>query len=68
MKGESPENNGFYINGINYSYSLSKSDKDQESLVIKLYDLTNKSNNYYTNKNNISKIKKYIKYCYCYSR
>ena len=44
MKGETKENNRFYINGINYSYSLSKSDKDQESLVIKLIFISKNNN------------------------
>ena len=38
LKGETEENNGLYINGINYSYSISKSEKDNEILIIKLYD------------------------------
>ena len=36
MKGETEENNGLYINGIYYSYSISKSEKDKDSLTIKL--------------------------------
>ena len=62
FKGETQNNVNLYINGINYSYSISKSDKDKDSLIIKLYDSTNKSNNYYTYEGNITKIKKDIKY------
>ena len=47
----------FIINGISYSYSISKSEKDKDSLIIKLYDSTNKSNKYYTYEGNITKIK-----------
>ena len=62
FKGETQSNVGLYINGINYSYSISKSEKDKDSLIIKLFDSTNKSNNYYTYEGNITKIKKDIKY------
>ena len=60
MKGETEENRGFYINGINYSYSISISDNNKESLIIKLYDSNNKSNIYYTYEGNISKKKKIL--------
>ena len=62
MIGETEENNGFYINGISYSYSILKSDYDKESLIIKLYDSSNKSNIYYAYKGNISRLKKDIEY------
>ena len=48
MKGQTSEEIGVYINGINYSYLVSKSEKDKEKLIIKLYDETNKVNIYYT--------------------
>ena len=38
MKGETPGNICLYINGINYSYSIYKSDYDNKTLIIKLYD------------------------------
>ena len=60
MEGETPENVGIYINGINYSYSITKSEKDKEKLIIKLYDATNKSNIYYTYSGDISKLKRDI--------
>ena len=62
MIGETEENNGFYINGISYSYSILKSNYDKESLIIKLYDSANKSNIYYAYKGNISRLKKDIEY------
>ena len=33
MKGETPENIGLYINIINYSYSIYKSDYDNKTLI-----------------------------------
>ena len=62
FKGETPENIGLYINGINYSYSIYKSDYDNKTLIIKLYDSTNKSNIYYTYEGDISKHKKDIQF------
>ena len=62
FKGETEENNGLYINGINYSYSIYKSDYDKMSLIIKLYDSTNESNMYYTYEGDISKYKKDIQF------
>ena len=62
LKGETEENIGLYINGINYSYSIAKSDYDKNLLTIKLYDSTNKSNIYYTYESNMSKLKEDIKF------
>ena len=62
MKGESPGNIGLYINGINYSYSIYKSDYDKKTLIIKLYDSTNGSNIYYTYEGDITKCKKDIQF------
>ena len=61
MKGETEENNGLYINGINYSYSITKSEKDKDSLIIKLYDSTYKSNIYFIYEGDISRLKSDIK-------
>ena len=61
MKGETEENNGLYINGIYYSYSISKSEKDKDSLTIKLYDSTNESNIYFTYNGDLYKLKRDIK-------
>ena len=60
MEGETEENIGLYTNGINYSYSVFKSEKNNEKLIIKLYDSTNKSNVYFTYEGNINKLKKDI--------
>ena len=62
MEEETGETVGIYINGISYSYSLSKSEKNKELLIIKLYDPTNKSNIFFTYIGNISKLKKDIKF------
>ena len=65
MEGETPEGNGLYINGINYSYSIYKADYDEKILIIKFYDSTNESNNiYYTYEGDISKFKKDIRLWY----
>ena len=66
FEGETPGNNGIYINGINYSYLISKSEKDKDKLIIKLYDATNKSNKYYTYSGDITKLKKDIKFLESY--
>ena len=62
MEGETGETFGIYINGINYSYSITKSEKNKELLIIKLYDSTNKSNIYFTYIGNISKLKKILNF------
>ena len=62
IKGETAETEGLYINGINYSYSITKADYDKELLIIKLYDRNDNSNIYYSYEGNISKLKKDIKY------
>ena len=62
FKGETPGNIGLYINGINYTYSIYKSDYDNKTLIIKLYDSTNGSNIYYTYESDISKYKKDIQF------
>ena len=61
-KQKTPGNIGLYINGINYSYSIYKSDYDKMSLIIKLYDSTNESNMYYTYEGDIFKYKKDIQF------
>ena len=58
IKGESEENNGLYINGIKYSFSISKLDYDKESLIIKLYDSNNTSKVIYIYKGDMTNIKK----------
>ena len=62
MGNDKGETNGIYIDGINYSYSITKSEKNKEVLIIKLYDSTNKSNIYFTYIGNTSKLKKDIKF------
>ena len=42
MKSKTPGNIGLYINGINYSYSIYKSGYDNKTLIMKLYESTNK--------------------------
>jgi len=62
MKGQTYEKIGVYINGINYSYLVSKSEKDKEKLIIKLYDESNKINIYYTYSGDINKLKRDINF------
>ena len=62
MKGQTSEKFGVYINGINYSYLVSKSEKDKEKLIIKLYDESNKINIYYTYSGDINKLKRDINF------
>ena len=62
MKGQTSEEIGVYINGINYSYLVSKSEKDKEKLIIKLYDESNKINIYYTYSGDINKLKRDINF------
>ena len=62
LENEKGETSGIYINGISYSYSITKSEKDNSLLIIKLYDSTNNSKIYYTYEGDISKLKGDIKY------
>ena len=62
MKGQTSEKIGVYINGINYSYLVSKSEKDKGKLIIKLYDESNKINIYYTYSGDINKLKRDINF------
>jgi len=62
IKGESEENNGLYINGIKYSFSISKLDYDKESFIIKLYDSNNESKVIYIYKGDMTTIKKDIQF------
>ena len=55
------EKKGIIINGINYSYSLTKSE-NEESLIIKLYDQTEKSKIYFTYEASMEKLAKDIKF------
>ena len=43
-----PENKGILINGINYSYSITKSENEEEALIIKLSEPNHQSNMYFT--------------------
>ena len=65
-KAELPtqENTGIIINGIKYSYSITKSEKEKEkeSLIIKLYDPNNISDFYYTYESDVEKLIKDIKF------
>ena len=42
-----PKEKGILINGIKYSYSITKSENEEESLIIKLYDPNEKSDIYF---------------------
>ena len=64
--GESEPIKGIFINGIKYQYSLTKSEKEEEdSLMIKLYDPTNKSQFYFSYISSYEKIIKDIKFLQC---
>lgn len=56
------ENKGILINGIHYSYSITKSENEEESLIIKLYEPEQKSNLYFTYEASTEKISKDIKF------
>ena len=67
IAGETDEGNaGIYINGIKYSYSIFKSDFDNELLIIKLYAPTQNTKIYYLYEGNISKLKKDINFLESY--
>ena len=53
---------GIIINNTNYSYSLNKSENKEESLIIKLFDQTEKSNIYFTYEASMEKLAKDIKF------
>ena len=59
---ETKEIKGIYINGINYTYSIKKSEKRKDSITIKLYDSEQKSKIYYLYEAHINKIKKDIEF------
>ena len=61
--GETPEpKKGILINGIEYSYSILQSEKYIESLIIKLYDSTHKTNIYFTYEASVEQLMKEIKF------
>ena len=58
--------NGIYINGIKCKYSITKSEKEKDSLIIKLFDPTNQSNSYYSYESSYEHIIKDIKFLSMY--
>ena len=64
--GESEPIKGIFINGIKYQYSLTKSEEEKDSLIIKLYDPTNKSQFYFSYVSSYEKIIKDIKFLAMY--
>ena len=60
------QNQGIHISGIEYSYSIFKSEEEGESLVIQLYDPYHKSNFYFTYEAKKEQVKKDIKYLAMY--
>ena len=62
LTGETEEANGVLINGIKYSYSITKKENENESLIIKLYDSTKKSNIYFTYEAQMTKLIKDFKF------
>ena len=61
---QSPEDIGILINDIKYKYSITKSKKEKDLLIIKLYDPTNNSNYYFSYEETYEKIIKNIKFFY----
>ena len=59
---ETWEEQGIYINGIKYLYSINPSDKKKDSLTIKLYNPKDKSDLYYICEYHISKIKEEVEF------
>ena len=62
LNAPKPEEKGILIKGINYSYSILKSENDKESLIIKLNDPSQRSNIYFTYEAPTSKLIKDIKF------
>ena len=60
------DHKGIFINGIKYKYSITKSDKEKESLSIKLLDPTNQSIYYYSYESSYENIIKDIKFLAMY--
>ena len=60
------EKSGIIINDIKYSYSITKSEKEKESLIIKLYDPNNISDFYFTYESDVEKLMKDIKFLSLY--
>ena len=56
------EERGIFINGIKYSYLITKSEKEKESLIVKLYDAKNNQKNNFTYEATVQKIIKDIKF------
>ena len=57
-----PENQGILIGDVKYSYSITKSESNEESLIIKLIDPSQKSNIYFTYEAPMEQLIKEIKF------
>ena len=64
---ETWEEQGIYINGIKYLYSINLSDKKKDSLTIKLYNPKEKPDLYYIYESHISKIKEEVEFLSSYN-
>ena len=64
---ETWEEQGIYINGIKYLYSINPSDKKKDSLTIKLYNPKEKPELYYIYESHISKIKEEVEFFSSYN-
>ena len=58
--------NEIYINGIKCKYSIIKSEKEKDSLIIKLFDPANQSKSYYSYESSYEHIIKDIKFLSMY--
>ncbi len=62
----SPKNKGIFINDINYSYSITKSEGNEDSLLLKLFNPDKKSNVYFTYESPMEKLIKEVKFLSIY--
>ena len=57
-----PENQGILINDMKYSYSITKSESNEGSLLIKLFEPNEKSNMYFTYEAPMEQLTKEMKF------
>ena len=61
-----PEIEGILINDMKYSYSITKSESNEESLLIKLFEPNQKSNMYFTYEAPMEQLTKEVKFLALY--
>ena len=60
--GETEEENGIFIKGKKYSYSIIRSENEEDSIIIKLFDQNKKSTKYFTYEAPSQKLRNDIKF------